>query len=263
MCKVQKNIPSFSRNNTIGESFASALDPRGKILISMIFIICVISYSKYELLQLIPYFSFPIFIVLVSNINLFDLLKKIIPAALFAIVLAAANPFLDTNIVTFANIQISAGWISFLSIILRFLLTTSAAFLLVMTTEWFHLNNAMHKLGIPKIFINQMLFMERFIQELLHEAKTISQARASRSFDTNGYELKIYGHILSTLLNRSFDKALRIYNAMLARGYTGDIPVSTKLEWTTKDTIHLISWIICFSIIRLQLFKYLFTLNIT
>ena len=250
--KYSNNLKIEYRDNN---SFVKRLDPRGKILLTFFFIVCVVSNTKYEVFELIPYFSFPVFIVLAGNIPCWQLLKKLLPAAGFAIIIAAFNPILDHNTVTICNTSFSAGWVSFASIILRLLLTSSVAFLLVMTTEWYQLNNAMRSMGVPEVFINQMFFMERFLYELLNEAKNISQARAARSFGKRGYEIKVYGHLLATLLNRSFDKAQRIYEAMQARGYTGVIPVSEKLQWKTVDTLHTTIWIACFFIIRTQIFQ--------
>ena len=258
MFKAEKYSNNLKIEHGNNNSFVEKLDPRGKILITFLFILCVVSNTKYEVFELIPYFSFPVFIVLAGNIPSRQLLKKLLPAAVFAVVLASFNPILDHNSIIICSTSFSAGWISFVSIMLRVLLTSSVAFLLVMTTEWYLLNNAMRYFGVPEIFINQMFFMERYLYELLNEANNISQARASRSFGKNGYEIKVYGHLVAALLNRSFDKAQRIYEAMQARGYTGVIPSSEKLQWKTLDTIHTIIWIMLFLIIRTHIFQNFF-----
>jgi cobalt/nickel transport system permease protein len=61
------------------------------------------------------------------------------------------------------GISLSAGWISFLSILLKFALTVSAALLLIATTSFPGVCHALRRLGFPALFVSQLLFLYRYV----------------------------------------------------------------------------------------------------
>src|SRR4030042_2688949 len=86
-------LDSLSYKNT----FVHRLDPRVKILVSFIFIFFVVSFPKYEISGLIPFFIYPVFLLTVGDIPLKAVAKKVLFVSPFAIFIGIFNPLLDTD----------------------------------------------------------------------------------------------------------------------------------------------------------------------
>ena len=140
------------------------LDPRVKLLTTLVFIIAVVSFGKYEITGLLPFIIFPVVLVAVGNLPPGYLAKKILLAAPFAFFIGIFNPLLDrTVLLHLGPLGISGGWVSFASIMLRFVLTVSAAFILIAGTGLNAVCLALEKLGAPNSFAVQLLFLYRYI----------------------------------------------------------------------------------------------------
>jgi cobalt/nickel transport system permease protein len=121
------------------------------------------------------------------------------------------------------GIPVSGGWVSFFSILLKFFLTMCSALLLISTTSFPGICHALRKLRIPEIFISQLLFLYRYIFVLIEETLRMVRARDLRSFGKRGQGMKVFINLIGTLFMRTVERADRIYNAMLSRGFSGTI----------------------------------------
>ena len=52
-------------------------------------------------------------------------------------------------------------------------------------------------------------------------------------------EMKLLGSMLGTLLLRSFERAERMYQAMLSRGSSGEFPILAPREFSWRDLAFL------------------------
>ena len=63
------------------------------------------------------------------------------------------------------------------------------------------------------------------------------RAREARSFGSRGKEMRTFIRLISVLLIRSVERAERIYQAMLARGFRGEIRVLRRLHLRYVDIV--------------------------
>ncbi len=242
-----KHIDELANQDT----FIHNLDPRAKVITSFFFIIGVVSFGKYDLSALIPFSLYPIILLSLGNIPLPFLFKRILLAAPFALFIGIFNPLLDqTAYCTIGNITISGGWISFWSIVIRFLLTVSVALILIATTGFNAIGMALKKLGVPKIFIIQLLFLYRYIFVLFDELIRMNRARTLRTFKNRGTPFTVYKQLLGNLLMRSLDRSQRLFFAMQCRGFKGEIHIVNKLQFGLKDTLFILGWSLLFIVMR-------------
>lgn len=228
------------------------LDPRAKVMTTLVFLACVVSFGKYDILPLLPFVIFPIVIAGEGRLPLGWLLKKLLIVAPFAALVGIFNPLFDREIILqFGTLGISGGWISFISILFRFFLTTIAALILIGTTSFSGVCMAIERLGAPDIFAAQLLFLYRYIFVLGEEVMRMSRARALRSFNGRGMGIGIYSQMLGHLLLRTFDRAHRIYMAMLCRNFDGHIRASRRLRLTARDAVFTLGWSTMFIVFRL------------
>lgn len=228
------------------------LDPRAKVLTTLVFIVCVVSFGTYSVSQMLPFLLFPIVLASEGRVPLDWIGSRLLTAAPFALLVGAFNPLLDHTIVlTVGGFGVSGGWVSYASIVLRFLLTTAAALVLVATTGLTHVAHGLQRMGVPDVFATQLLFLYRYIFVLAEEALTIGRARDLRSFGRRGTGMHIYGQMLGSLLLRTYARAQRIYSAMLLRGFDGQVRVRSTLALRPQDVAFTLGWSALFVSFRL------------
>ncbi len=234
-----------------GTSWIHRLDPRAKLITSMVFIVTVVSMDKYTISQLIPFVIYPLTLLTLANLPAGYFLKKICLVAPFAALIGLFNPFIDREILMqIGPIAVSGGWISFASIMLRFGLTVGTALVLIGVTSFSGLCMALQQLRVPKIFVVQLLFLYRYLFVLLDEAVRMSRARTLRSLDSSGPGIKTYGSMVGHLLLRATDRAERIHLAMLCRAFNGEIHPMSRSSFGMRDVAFIIVWSLFFLFFR-------------
>lgn len=227
------------------------LDPRAKLITALIFILTVVSFGKYEISKLLPFIIFPVYLLTSGNIPILYILKKVLYVSPFAVMIGIFNPLFDREImIYFGSSGISGGWISFISIMLRFSLTVTTALSLIACTGFNNICFAINKLGAPRIFSVQLLFIYRYIFVLVEEAARMVRARNLRSFNGKGKGIRTYGPLLGNLLLRTISRAERIYMAMVCRGFDGNIRIINRYTFGIKEVLFIFIWILLFIVFR-------------
>ncbi len=228
------------------------LDPRAKLISTLLFIVLVVSFDEYEISGLIPFIIYPIFLIALGNLPLRYLLKKMLLVSPFAIMIGIFNPFFDQKIIlTVGDVGISGGWVSFMSIMLRFVLTVSATLTLIACTGFNAVCLALSKMGVPKVFIMQLLFLYRYIYVLMEEGIRMIRAKSLRSFSDERTSMKVFVSMLGNLLLRTLDRAQRIYQAMTCRGFDGEIRLTKPLKIGLREVFFLFFWSSLFIVMKL------------
>jgi cobalt/nickel transport system permease protein len=251
--KIESSLQSLGYMDLLSyqDTALHKIDPRAKFITSLFFILTVISFGKYEISMLMPFVFYPVFLLTAGNIPAGYILKKILYVSPFAFMIGVFNPFFDQNVILhLGNTGISGGWISFISIMLRFALTVSTALALIACTGFNNICFALNRLGAPKIFAVQLLFLYRYIFVLAEEAARMVRARNLRSFNGKGKGIKTYGPLLGNLLLRTINRAERIHLAMICRGFDGNIRIMNKYKFGLKELFFVSGWISLFLILR-------------
>jgi cobalt/nickel transport system permease protein len=240
-------IDQLSYRNT----FVHRLDPRAKLIATLLFLFTVISFSKYEIAALLPFFLYPVLLMTLGEIPFMFIFKKVLLVSPFAVFIGIFNPLLDSGqVLLFNGFTISAGWLSLFSILIKFTLTVSTALLLIATTSFPGVCHAFRKLGLPSLFVSQLLFLYRYIFVLMEESMRIVRARNMRSYGQSGKGINIFVRLLGVLFIRTIERAERVYNAMLSRGFQGDMPTLKRFHIKAGDIIFAVSVVIFLYIFR-------------
>ncbi len=232
---------SYLDSLSMQESPVQRLDPRAKVIVTALFIVCVVSFNKYEITGLIPFFVYPIAMVALGDLPMGYLSKKILLAAPFAFFIGVFNPLIDRAVILdMGTFGISGGWVSFASILLRFVLTVGAVLTLIACTGFASICMSLEKLGAPNVFAVQLLFLYRYIFVLIDEASRMVRARSLRVFEGRGMGFKVFASMIGQLLLRALDRAQRIHRAMCCRGFDGEIRMIQPLTFCRKDGIFVL-----------------------
>ncbi len=123
------------------------------------------------------------------------------------------------------------GLTRFLSILLLSWLSVQAVILLTAVTRFPDLIHALEHLRVPRLLTAVIAFLYRYLFVLTDEALRLLRAREARSAAAPGlrsgrsvgWRAKVAGDMAGQLFLRSYERSDRIYNAMLARGYAGQL----------------------------------------
>jgi len=234
-----------------GTSSIHRLDPRTKLLATMAFVVAVVSIDKYAVADLLPFFLFPAVMLARSGVPFRFIARKIIVVAPFAILVGMFNPLFDQTVVLrIGDFGVTGGWVSFASILLRFALTIGALLLLVATTGVPALGRAAERLGAPRVFVMQVLGLYRYLFLLVGESQRTLRAYRLRSADGGLPPWRIFAQILGQLLLRAVARARRVHEAMLCRGFDGELRLLGTLRFTGRDWIFLAGWTSAFAALR-------------
>lgn len=227
------------------------VDPRAKLLATLAFILAVLSFGKYEVSGLLPFSLYPIVLMALGDVPMAFVLRRLIVVAPFAIFIGMFNPLFDQRVVaTVGPWAITGGWLSFVSIMLRFALTVGSTLVLVAGTGIHDVCRGLGTLGVPAAFTVQVLFLHRYLFVLVDEGTRMARARALRSFGRRGMGMRVYGHMLGNLLLRTMDRAERIHLAMTCRGFDGQVRTMTRLHFRAGDACFLLGWLVAFAGMR-------------
>jgi cobalt/nickel transport system permease protein len=229
------------------------LDPRAKVLVTLVFIVTVVSFGRYEVSALVPFFVFPAAMVSLGDLPVRYIVKKIALVLPFAFVVGIFNPLFDREVLLHLGpVGISGGWISCASITVRAILTIASAVILVGVTGFPAICRALERLGMPRVFAMQLLFLYRYIFVLTGEGSRASRARELRSFGRRGLGMGAFGSLVGHLLLRTWHRAERIHMAMLARGFTGEFPTRQPTRFGSRELVFLAGWSALFILLRMQ-----------
>ncbi|MFA6499105.1 MAG: cobalt ECF transporter T component CbiQ [Desulfurivibrionaceae bacterium] len=235
-----------------GNTGVHRLDARAKVLVTLAFILAVVSLGKYELAALFPFFLYPAVIMALGNLSVRHIARKVVVVLPFVLMVGMFNPFFDqTVLVRLGPLGISGGWISCASILVRATLTVGAALILLAITGFPAICQALDQLGVPRIFTVQLLFLYRYLFVLTEEGDRTARARELRAFGNKGLGLSSYGSLISHLLLRTWLRAERIHLAMLARGFSGEFHPRRTTRFGVREFLFLAGWSGLFFLFRL------------
>lgn len=124
-----------------------------------------------------------------------------------------------------------SGLVRLFSIVGRSLLSVMAVVLLTATTPFPDIAHALRHLRVPAPLVATVAFAYRYLFVLTDEALRMLRARQARSARLPGrraggtvlWRGRVAGHMAGQLFLRSLERADRVHQAMVARGYRGQI----------------------------------------
>ncbi len=223
------------------DSAAHRLDPRAKLVATAVFLVCVVSFPKREVLGLVPYLALPLAMGALGRVGFRPVARLVLAASPFAVLAAAANPFLDRQpAAVILGVAVSGGVLSFASVVLRYVLCSSALLVVVAVTTVPGIVRALGRLGLPRPLGAQLMMLHRYLFLLEDEGERLSRARALREPLRKRATLGTARRMLSSLLWRSFERGDRVYQCMKVRGFDGSFPALSPGAFRTSDAVFLV-----------------------
>lgn len=242
-----RRLDEIAAGKTVIHQFNSGV----KLVITLLYIITVVSYSKYDLLGLLPLVLYPVSLISLAELPGKYLLGRVLLVTPLVFFVGIFNPFFDrTPLLHLNGLVITGGWLSFSVLLVKFGFTVLAALILVATSGINEIGTALLSFKIPRILVIQLLFMYRYLSVLMEETVKTLRAYQLRCVEGRGIHRKAWGSLVGQLLLRTFDRAQRIYHAMLCRGFHGEFHRLQRKKAGIGDGVYLIGWIGFFILAR-------------
>lgn len=222
------------------DSIIHRLHPVTKLAVTLIFLVAVVSFNRYETVALIPFVFYPLLVFLIADIPMKPVLKRLLMVEPLVLGIGILNPLFDP-----------LGWYTFASIMIKSALTITACLLLVATTGLDKIAQALRTLKVPSIFVLQLILTFRYISVLFEELSRMLRAYSLRSPGQKGVRLKDAGFFAGQLLLRTFDRAQRVYEAMRLRGFKGEYHSYGKSDVSLVDFGYLLIWAVFLILARI------------
>ena len=121
------------------------------------------------------------------------------------------------------GLAVSGGWLAYGSLMVRGILAVATATALVAVTGFGDVCAALDRLGLPRSFVQQLLFLYRYLFVVGEETQRSLLARDLRSHGRS-MAWREYPSFTGNLLLRSWERAERVHAALLARAFRGTLP---------------------------------------
>lgn len=234
-----------------GHSPLHSLDPRVKVIVTIAFIVSNALLPDGSWIAFLLAWLFVMFATGVSGLGMGFTFKRsfiALPFALAAITVLFSIPGKPVTSFHFLMWDLTitdAGLLRFVSIVIRSWLSVQMAILLVAVTEFPKVIHALTHLRVPGIITVIISFLYRYLFVLTDEVMRMLRARQARSAAAAGvrsggsvaWRAQIAGHMAGQLFLRSYERSDRIYNAMLSRGYKGQLMTIHPHHFHRSDLI--------------------------
>lgn len=224
-----------------GNSPMHKFHPLVKLIVTIAYIYCVVSFSKYNLTGLFIMLIYPVLAFNIAGIKIstcFYKLRLVLPLVLMV---GIFNPLIDGK----------AGVISMITLMMKGTFSLMASFIMVATTPIDGLCAALRKIHVPSILVTLLLLTYRYISVLIREVAIMTDAYKLRAPKQKGIAFNAWGSFLGQLLLRSMDKASELYNSMQLRAFKGEFFYASQRKINGTDIVFLVVTLACFVLARL------------
>ena len=118
---------------------------------------------------------------------------------------------------------------------------------LVATMDSPTIGYALERLRFPSKLVFLFLFTYRYLHVIADEWHKLHGAARLRGFapKTNMHTYRTFGNMLGMVFVHSFDRSVRVYEAMILRGFSGRFQSVTAFRATSRDAVFAVAAFAC------------------
>ena len=234
-----------------GNSPIHRISAGAKLLVTVVYIITVVSFDKYNMSGLLFMLLYPALQFAVSGIPMSTCFYKLRFVLPLVCAVGIFNPILDrTPVFQAGSFVVSAGMISMLTLMMKGVFCLTASFLLMATTRIEAVCSVLRAIHVPAILVTLLLLTYRYAAVMAEEVAVMTEAYSLRAPGQKGIHYSAWGSFLGQLLLRSMDRAEELYSAMLLRGYHGEFYYAEQRGRTGIDALFAALWCVLFVVAR-------------
>lgn len=253
MNKTERALHEMNELDTLAKrnQWMNRLHPLVKFMITVIYLFFVVSFDKYDFLNLLGMFLYPFILFQFADLSIRQTLRYIRLPMIFVLFLSILNPFLETApYFQYLHITISYGMVSMAVLICKGLFSLLAVYLLMTSTPVEDVCYSLSILHVPSVLILILLLIYRYMSVLTEEVSRTINAYMLRAPLQKGIHWKYWGSLVGQILLRSIDRAEEVYQSMCLRGFQGNFSGKDIPKMTKKDILYFLSWSFMLSLFR-------------
>ncbi|HVO32524.1 MAG TPA: cobalt ECF transporter T component CbiQ, partial [Elusimicrobiota bacterium] len=203
---------------------AHHIDPRSKLGVAFLFVITLVCSRHLHPVQTAGFILVIAIGAGLSGVSVNRLLRRV--ASLMPLVLLlGVSTFISQTNIRQAGLLIG-----------RSVLCMAVLALAVMTTPFPDVVRALQQCRAPRLLVTLLAFVYRYAAVLRDETLRLERGWSARYFGRSWLRnWASLGHILASLFIRAFERAERVYAAMLARGFSSETKAGRLLHFTGYD----------------------------
>ena len=208
----------------IGNSVIHQLDPRIRLALTMLYAFVVA--LSYQFSVLVMALAISSALILISQVSITDVFKRIIwvNALIFLLWLLLPFTFKGEVLARIGSLTIyRPGIVLAAQITLKSNAILLAFIALVATMSFSTLGHALFRLRVPEKIVHLLLMTYRYVFVIEQEYQRLIRATKIRGFQpgTNANTYRTYSYVVGMLFVRAAARAERVHHAMLCRGFKG------------------------------------------
>ncbi len=235
-----------------GNSLLHRRDPKVKVIVAAFFITVVAISNSFVGVTLA--LALASALTLLSRLEAVAVLKRLLAANTFTLFLWLTLPFTygGDTLTEWGPLLVSGDGIRLAGLITLKTNTVVLALLsLLATSRIAGLGHALEGLHVPKRLCFLLLFSYRYIFVIYQEYRKLVRAAQMRCFvpATNIHTYRTYGYLFGMTLVRSWNRAIRVHQAMLLRGFNGRLIPLAQQTVGINDITFLITTLLLTTVI--------------
>ena len=202
------------------------LPPQVKVAAAIVFVLLVALTPREAVWAFMVYIAAIGIVGIISRIRVRFVLVRmlgILPFVVFAAVLPfiASGAQIEVGGISMSREGLWAAW----NVLAKAGIGAATSILLAATTEVPDILSGLGKLKVPTLFTSIAGFMIRYLELIVEEIGRIRVAMTSRGYDPRWlWQARPIASSAGAMFIRSYERGERVYDAMLARGYSGEMP---------------------------------------
>lgn len=234
-----------------GDTVVHRLPAHTKLLALVLFVLTVVATPREQYWAFGAYLLLLAAIAVAAAVPVGFIARRMaveLPFVAFALLLpfVARGPQTEFLGLTVSETGLLGGW----NILAKATLGVIASILLAATTEPRELLAGLRRLRVPALLVEITSFMVRYAELVTDEMHRMRIARESRGFRASHFgHVRVLARSAGALFIRSYERGERVHLAMLARGYTGVMPLiddrpTPSTAWLAAGAVPLLAMMI-------------------
>lgn len=232
--------------------FFCRIHPLAKVLVTLWYLVLVMSFDKYNLIGLAGMSLYLIILFIVGEVSVKMAFRRLRLLLFGIFILGTANLVFDREVLYHLNgFAVTGGMLSMLTLFLKAGLAILAAYLLMAGTTMTGICYALRSMHVPAILVTLMLLIYRYLVLMLKEAARMRQAYMLRAPGQKGVHIRAWGSFVGQMLLRSMEHAEQVFDSMTLRGFQGEFPLFVQ-QWKRRGSILYTGiWMVFLLILRI------------
>lgn len=219
------------RSSVRADSLFGRIHSAAHLAATFAFLLILASFGKYSLSGVAGMCAYPLALALLGDIPVWRSLSRIRYALLPVLLVGVANPFFDRETaVRIGALEISRGWLSFSVLCVKGVLALLSGWSLLRIVGIGGLVRAFSAFRLPAYFGFGLELLHRHLLLLVKETRRMREAYQLRSGGAKALKPSAWGSFAGLLLLRASDRALRVQEAIVLRGYRPEMSICRQTD---------------------------------